>query len=122
MTVFGGIGHVASNKGLAIFELTLVALVCLEKCLHFFQKWAEDNDYSALYEKMKNELLQLGIISFALFLGQAAGADLFKEPEFELAFETAHVIILFIAFAFVVQGFFLVQVGTKSIYITLMSA
>ena len=108
--VFGEIGHVKPVSGLVIFELTIAALVVLEIVLELTKKWVEANDYQSLHEKIKTELLQLGIVSFIIFLGQSAGLSSFTNPEYNAAFELSHIIILFIAFAFVVQACFLVQV------------
>ena len=108
--VFGEIGNVRPDIGVGIFELTIVILVLLRFILVSAKRWAEINDYEVIHEKIVTELLQLGIISFIIFLGKASSISSFENEGYLVAFDLAHIVILFVAFAFVVQACFLVQV------------
>ena len=109
-SVFGEIGVVPSKVGVGLFEITIAVLILIEICLEKAEKYAKRNNLKELFEKLKDELLQLGIISFLLFLAQSGGIHFFRNADYFKAFELTHVIVLFIAFAFVVQAGYLVEV------------
>ena len=55
-----------------------------------------------IFEKAKTEVMMLGIISFAVFAYQQASAGL-EESAWFTAFDLAHIILLFVAVAFIFQ-------------------
>lgn len=107
MGIFGEIGHIKASVGVIVFVPTLVALASLDTILEYIRRRAETNKYGILYERLANELLQLGIISFLLFLINTEELS----RDYYIAFEFTHIVIFFIAIAFVIQACFLVQVN-----------
>lgn len=79
----------------------------LEYAVYRLQKFVARNGYSEVYEKLKKELMILGIISFTVFIYEQASSS--GVTEYLLAFEMAHIIILFMALSFIVQAFVLIQ-------------
>lgn len=106
---FGSIGKLHPTTLVVIFDLTIVVVIALEFSLTKVRKWASKNNYDGLYKVLVKELLQLGIISFILFLLESGGYTAEHENDLE-AFDFTHIVVLFIAFAFIIQACFLVQV------------
>lgn len=106
---FGSIGVLKSSTLVVIFNLTIVVVILIEKLLSRAKAWAYTNSYTELFDKLVKELLQLGIISFILFLFTVSGYTDAHHDYLE-AFDFTHVVILFIAFSFMIQAVFLVQV------------
>ena len=111
MSGFGGINHIDPSAGVVVFVLTLFVITILELLLSNCSAWAKYNHFSELYEKLSKELLQLGLISFLIFLIDSSGLEGPRALPYREVFEVAHMVVLFIAFAFVVQAFFLMLVG-----------
>ena len=113
--MFGSINHVDPVPGAIVFVLTLIAITILEFTLNTASDWAKYNHYSELYEKLCKELLQLGLISFLIFLSEASGLEGPETLPYKHAFELTHIVLLFIAFAFIVQASFLMWVSVMNI-------
>jgi calcium-binding protein CML len=107
MTVFGIINEVGGYQGLVTFILVLALLVVLEYLFEKLGKYARRHGYETIYEKLKKELTILGIISFTVFIYQAAAGD--GNYDYFVAFELAHIIVLFIAIAFIMQALLLIH-------------
>lgn len=107
---FGSIDALEPTNLLVIFNITIIVVILVELSLSKLKSWAEKNNYVGLYDVLVKELLQLGIISFILFLLDATGTTT-SHHEYLEAFDFTHVIILFIAFAFIIQAAFLVEVS-----------
>lgn len=107
MSVFGIINEVGGFEGLVTFILVLALLVLLEYLFETLGEKARRNGYESIYEKLKKELTILGIISFTVFIYQAAAGS--GQENYFVAFELAHIIVLFIAIAFIMQALLLVH-------------
>lgn len=107
MTVFGIITEIPSQEGTFVFLLVLGVLVVFEYTFRALEVLAERHGYKDIFEKLKQELTILGLISFSVFIYQTVVGSS-HSPTFE-AFEMAHVIVLFIALALIFQAGLLVQ-------------
>lgn len=117
--IFGIITELDATTGVVVFVCTLFSLAFLERSFDSIQEWATLNQHEILFGKLQKELLHLGILSFFLFFLKAA--DAIKGLQYFEAFEFTHVVMLFIAFAFIAQAFFLIQVKTdKFAWLTLL--
>ena len=90
-----------------MFLSLLIFLVGLEFTVYRLQKFVIRHGYNEIYEKLKKELMILGIISFTVFVYEQASSSVVTE--YLLAFEMAHIIILFMALSFIVQALILIQ-------------
>ena len=118
LTVFGLMGTLNSQAGVIIFVLLLVYLIMLEEGFVRLEHWAHENDVIELIDKLKEELLMMGILSFTIFIYiEAAGGGSIssgsKVYNYYLAFEMSHVILLFITIAFIFQGAYLLSYAIK---------
>ena len=73
-----------------------------------------------LFERLKKELMMMGIISFGVFLFTISQTESTSSSLY-ISFELAHIIFFFMALAFIVQAFFLTlyanSAGKKFIHI-----
>ena len=110
--VFGIVATIESKYGTITFIGFLIFLVCLEHGFENLEHLAIDNGVSLLFEKLKKELMMMGIISFVVFIfvtaGGAANHTLYS------SFEMTHVIVLFMALAFICQAFFIVSYASTA--------
>jgi hypothetical protein len=118
LTVFGLMGTLNSQAGVIIFVLLLVYLIVLEEGFAHLEHWAHQNDVIELIDKLKEELMMMGILSFTIFIYiEAAGGGALssgsKVYNYYLAFEMSHVILLFITIAFIFQGAYLLSYAIK---------
>lgn len=115
--IFGGFGNTDIIAITIVFILVLVLLMFIEFLFDKLQVLAEKYNQQEIFQKLKYELMVLGVLSFFIFLLDAgaskASAD-FMSSDFFHAFEIAHIVILFIAFAFIIQAVFLAQYAFKS--------
>lgn len=107
---FGSIGELNPVAAVEIFVGVLGVIVVLDVVLGFSSNWATRHKYESLYAKLTKELLQLGIISFIILLFNAAGFEATHDHAYTEAFDFAHLIVLFIAFSFVILAVFLIKV------------
>ena len=109
VAVFGIIASLSSKEGTITFIGFLVLIVCLEKGLHFIEHAIEKSGLQLLFNKLKNELMLMGLISFAVLIYDIANSGKsFSSQAVTDAFEMSHVVFFFIATSFVIQAFFLV--------------
>lgn len=115
MQVFGAI-NLADPQSITIGLLIVIGvLIFLELLFEELDKIALKRNQGAIFSKLKHELMILGIISFSVFMFQSAFSNSPEviENEYFLAFEVAHIIILFMAFSFITQAFILVNFTEK---------
>ena len=110
--VFGIVSTIESKYGTITFIGFLIFLVCLEHGFENLEHMAEDNGVSMLFEKLKKELMMMGIISFVVFIFTTAGGQANKLLYH--SFEMTHVIVLFMALAFICQAFFIVSYASTA--------
>ena len=113
LSVFGLMGTLNSRAGVIIFVLLLVYLVILEIGFETLELWAKENDVNGLVEKLKEELMMMGILSFTIFIytevsGGAVGTTS-KVYNYYLAFELTHVILFFVSISFIFQASYLIS-------------
>lgn len=112
MVVFGIIATLSAKSAVVVFCCTLFFMACLEKFFKLLEAWAVRKEYGILFEKLRTELTQLGIVSFVLFIFDALGTS-FPIVYLE-SFEFTHVTIMFIGIAFMIQAMFLVQYASNA--------
>ena len=110
-SVFGLAGNIGTEAGTFVFFGLIVGLVFLEVIFAKAEEWAKEHESNELFEKLKKELTMMGILSFTVFIYQTAYAN--SENEYYMAFEMSHIVILFIAIAFIIQASFLLQFAFK---------
>ena len=112
--IFGLIASVDSSDTIIVLVFTLLVLYGLGLILSRFRTWADINRHGQAFEKIERQLLQLGLISFGLFLFNPSNyGDTKGDISFSGAFHFTHLLILFIAIAFVLQSFFMLKVCFK---------
>jgi hypothetical protein len=120
-SIFGIIVTLDSNVGTYAFIGFLIGLVVLEYFIEKLERIAEAKGLASLFQKLQKELMMMGVISFGVFIYQTAA----HPPEGSIlleAMEMTHIIVLFMALAFIVQAFFLVMYATVAgmRYLTIM--
>ena len=113
MTIFGIISNLQSFEGTLTFIGFLLFLVLLEWAFSFLEHAAEIRDMKELFDKLQKELMMMGIISFAVFIFDTASPST-KDGALFLSFEMTHIIVLFMALAFIFQAVFLVSYASVS--------
>jgi hypothetical protein len=114
MAVFGAILSLANVAGTLVFLFLLIFLVLLEASVAFAERLFNRNGYSEIFDKLKKELMILGIISFTVFIYESsADQSSSKLYQWFLGFEIAHIIVLFMALSFIVQALILVQYASS---------
>lgn len=112
VNVFGAF----SELNIAVCTVVFIILLCILMLVEFlFEKLdilAEKYNQQDIFIKLKYELMVLGILSFFIFV-ITLSTDVSQSDAF-LAFETAHIVILFIAFSFIIQAVFLVRYATAA--------
>jgi Ca2+-binding EF-hand superfamily protein len=114
--IFGVILVIRGRPGTVIFVILLAFLMMLEYMFGYLQTLSNRHGYNDIYDKLKKELMLLGIISFTVFIYESsvdASANSWLE-----AFEMAHIIVLFMAISFIIQALMLVRyasVGGKQL-------
>ena len=111
-SVFGMARDINATAASTVFIALIILLVCLEIGFSRLEKWAEHHNVGELFEKLKKELTMMGILSFTVFVYQTAYAEATESSYYE-AFEMSHIIILFIAIAFIIQASFLLNFAIK---------
>ena len=105
--IYGYVGHVPYVQGTIMFLLVIFSIIILEMIIQKLEHYAEKYNWDKLFEKLKHELMVLGLISFFIVIIESFNADL--TSEWYLAFEVAHITLLFVAFSFIVQAIFLIE-------------
>ena len=111
MSIFGIIASLHSLQGPVTFIGFLILLVFLEFIFDGLQTAATNRGYKDLFEKLQKELMMMGIISFMVFIFETLGSS--GSPNFN-SFEMTHIVVLFMAFAFIFQAMFLVSYASVS--------
>ena len=109
--VFGIAGALNAQAAGLVFSLLIFMLVLLEIAFSKAEDWASEHETNELFNKLKKELTMLGIVSFLTFIYTSA-TDITSGKYYE-AFEMSHIVILFIAFAFILQASFLLHFAFK---------
>lgn len=110
VNVFGIAGALNAQAAGLVFSLLIFILVLLEIIFSKAEDWAYEHETNELFNKLKKELTMLGIVSFLTFI--YTSATNMKGTYYE-AFEMSHIVILFIAFAFILQASFLLDFAFK---------
>lgn len=113
MTLFGIISSLPSKEGTGIFIGFLILLVLLESVYSTVLESAEERGLKDLFEKLQKELMMMGIISFVVFIYETANPFGPESPAL-LSVEMTHIIVLFMALAFLAQGLFLTSYSVTS--------
>ena len=113
MTIFGIVGSLQSFNGTVVFIGFLLFLVILESIVTNLEIAADHRGMKDLFEKLQRELMMMGIISFIVFIFQTSEPGTHEGPLF-LSFEMTHIIVLFMALAFITQAVFLVSYASVS--------
>ena len=111
-SVFGMASDIDAKAAASVFIGLTILLVLLELGFTKLEHWAENHSCKELFEKLKKELTMMGILSFTVFIYQTA-YDEATESDYYEAFEMSHIIILFIAIAFIIQASFLLHFAIK---------
>lgn len=111
MAIFGLISTLSPVVGHVTFICFLFLLIFLEMLISKIEHAATIRGLKDLFDKLKNELMMMGILSFIIFIFQTtkAGSD-----DLILSFEMTHIIVFFLALAFIVQALFLVSYASTS--------
>lgn len=116
MIVYGAILYTNCITTSTVLIGLFVFLTALEYLIRVVEKYAKLWKYDGLYSKLKQELMILGIISFTVFIFESSHSqdtdDSHGTPYFD-AFEVAHIILLFVAFSFILQALFLIQYASN---------
>ena len=113
MPVFGVVASLQSPQGTFIFIFFLILLVFLEAIVSAIEAAASRRGMKELFVKLQKELMMTGVISFIVYVFSNLKYSSFAE-ESAPSFEMTHIIILFMALAFVTQAVFLVSYATVS--------
>lgn len=105
MALYGVIGTLEYSTATLIFVGVLLVLMLLEFFFRKLEHLATEHGYMDVFEKLKKELMILGIISF---ITQLVVMDC-ASSSYLSAFELAHILVLFMAIAFIFQAVFLVR-------------
>jgi hypothetical protein len=109
--IFGSISDSDPAATIIVLVCTLIVLYSIGSLLSYVRLWVERHRYNAIFENMQRSLMQLGIISFGLFLFDPSNyADLFKDALYGEAFDCTHIIILFLMLVFVLEAGILLKV------------
>jgi len=105
-SIFGGVDDVNFRFIVITFIAVLIAIICLESIFNKAERYAKEAGHEKLYNKMQRELVNMGLISFAVFILESA-SSLDRKNDWFISFEIIHIIIVFMGFAFLFQAFFL---------------
>ena len=113
MTIFGIFADLPFVTAHTTFIGFLIFLVLLEYFFEWLEEMAEHVGIELLFEKMKKELMFMGLISFIVFIytliAQPAATDYIF-----LSFEMSHMIFFFMAIAFIIQALFLTSYASTT--------
>lgn len=109
--IFGIITDLQVLTASVVFIGFIGFLMFMEFTISRMEHWCDKRGLKALMEKMQKELMMMGIIGFVVFMFESFSSDpsiLDHGGAKFLSFEMAHLIVLFMAFAFVFQACYLV--------------
>lgn len=109
--IFGLISSLDPTVGHVTFIGFIFLLILLDFLIRKLEHAAEIRGFKDLFEKLKTELMLMGILSFIIFINQIAN---FATADVVLSFEMTHMIIFFLALAFIIQAAFLVTYASTS--------
>lgn len=108
--ILGQIGKLSPTITLVVFLGALVVIILIEKFVDKVEEWCVENRYDIVFNKLQNQLMNLGIISFVVFAIESFSGQYELIFEALHPFEFTHIILLSIAIAFVCQSVLLVRV------------
>lgn len=106
MTIFGVSADLPIIISHVVFIGFFLFLIVLEKSFSWLDVLAERQGLVLLFEKLKTELMFMGIISFVVFVYTLITGTPDSDPTF-VSFEMAHMVVFFMAIAFILQAVFL---------------
>ena len=98
--IFGIIANMAPGLTTGVFVGFLIFLVLLDYIFEYIEEAAIHKGLGDLFEKLKKELMSMGIVSFAVFIYTLA-AEPDKDDATFIAFEMSHMIFFFMAIRYV---------------------
>lgn len=108
--IFGSFAASDPSYTIIVLVFTLLILYIIGWLLTIIRQWIERHKYGAIFENMERSLMQLGLISFGLFLFDPQNyGDGLKDLEYGQAFDLTHLIILFLMVVFVFEAIALLQ-------------
>ena len=115
ITVFGIVAYISSPEGTVIFIGLLLFLIALESGFKYLEDIAAAKGLGKLFEKLKKELMFLGLISFAVFIFNLASRNGNNAANvYFMSFEMSHIIFFSMGLAFIGQSLFLVLFAETS--------
>lgn len=112
-SIYGEIITIPIVAGTVVVVGVLILLTALEVLFEELDELAIETETQKLLNKLKQELMMMGLISFSVFLmlnGASSNfAHVIQGSDWYLAFEVAHILFLFVALAFILQAVFLVN-------------
>ena len=112
--VFGMAGELDINILGQVFLALISFIVVMDFMLHELGEYAKIFGLKTLYEMLKKELTMLGIISFLTFLYIDISMEINNTPGmYFFSFETMHIVLLFMAFAFIGQALLLLHFAVR---------
>ena len=110
MAVLGVINSLSPNFAVTVFGGTILFIIFLQSFIEWLCVWAERNRYGELMDKLHKELLNMGLISFAIFVFDSFAPESETLANSKEAFEFVHIVLLFIAVGFIIQACYLIKV------------
>eukprot|EP01038_Epipyxis_sp_PR26KG_P005998 gene5998-8260_t len=107
MAIFGSIGTLKHESATIVFIAVMIFLVLVEGSLHLAEQACSKRGYRGLIKKLYREFMIMGFISFAIFIFSAS-SFFSKQSQWFLAFEFAHIVILFVGITFLIQSVLLI--------------
>lgn len=116
--IFGSIANSDPKATIIVLLITFLVLYCSGSALACVRLWVDRQGYGAIFENMQRSLMQLGIISFGLFLFDPANyGSAHSEIVYGHAFDLVHIIVLFLMVVFVLEAVVLLQVNPNVEYL-----
>jgi len=99
--IYGIVSHLPTALGSLVFLIILIILTLLECFFKALQSLADDSDFEHIFQKLKQELMMLGLVSFIVFVVESSTLFSISDNEnLNHAFEFAHITVFFMALAF----------------------
>ena len=108
-SIFGMAGYLDSDIQILVLVILIIFIVLMDFLLELLGDFAKMYGLKILFETLKKDLTMLGIISFIAFLYIDIGALQGKVGMVFFSFETMHIILVFMGFAFVIQALLLLR-------------
>ena len=106
--IFGGLVEIRSDSGTIVLIAVSIFLLIFDASLHKLEAYCHRNGFKGLAEKLIREFMVMGLLSFGTYIAKES----FKveSSPWLYAFDFAHIIVLFVALAFVGQAIGLIIV------------